>query len=83
MTRSTQMPIYYQSISSLSQQLEKGEISSVELTQTFLDRIKKHEGLGAYLTVNPETSLKQAEKADAKIAELRKTGSKTGLTGIP
>jgi aspartyl-tRNA(Asn)/glutamyl-tRNA(Gln) amidotransferase subunit A len=56
------------------------EISSVELTQLYLDRIARHNPqLNAYLTVDPASSLAQASAADARLAR----GEGGPLTGIP
>jgi aspartyl-tRNA(Asn)/glutamyl-tRNA(Gln) amidotransferase subunit A len=60
--------------------LRAKKISSVELTQSYLDRIAKHNPtLNAYITLNPEFSLAQARTADARLAD----GSADALTGIP
>jgi len=68
---------------SLAQQgaaLRAREISSVELTQLYLDRIgQQNAGLNAYITVNAELSLAQAREADARLA----AGDAAPLTGIP
>ena len=63
----------------LSAALHKKEISSVELTQAFLDRISKYKALNAFITLDPEKSLAQASTADARLAK----GDATALTGIP
>ena len=45
--------------------LERGEVSSVELTQAALDRIVAYDNeIKAYLTVAPESALEQAAEAD-------------------
>jgi aspartyl-tRNA(Asn)/glutamyl-tRNA(Gln) amidotransferase subunit A len=68
------------SIKQLSAQLAGKKISSVELTQLYLDRIAQlNPRLNAYITVNPEMSLAQARAADARIA----AGKADALTGIP
>ncbi|MDP2155280.1 MAG: amidase, partial [Sulfuricella sp.] len=56
------------------------KISSVELTQAFLDRIRElNPKLNAFITIDENKSLAQAKAADALIAS-----SKAGpLTGIP
>jgi aspartyl-tRNA(Asn)/glutamyl-tRNA(Gln) amidotransferase subunit A len=60
--------------------LRAKKISSVELTQLYLDRIAQlNPALNAYITVNPETSLAQARAADERLA----TGNAEALTGIP
>ena len=68
------------SLKELSQMLAKKEVSSVEVTQTFLDRIKQHNPqLNAYITVDENKTLAQAKAADAMIA----AGNASALTGIP
>ncbi len=68
------------SLKQLSAQLAGKKISSVELTQFYLDRIAAlNPQLNAYITVNPEISLAQARAADARIA----AGKADALTGIP
>jgi len=69
-----------QSLKNLSQLLASKAMSSVEMTQTFLDRIHQYNpSINAYITVDEEKSLAQAEAADASIA----AGTATVLTGIP
>lgn len=62
-------------------QLNKGEISSVELTQLCLDQISAHDDqLGAFLHVDQEFALEQAKSVDLK----RASGENVGpLAGIP
>ncbi len=60
--------------------LAKKEISSVELTQTFLDRIAKYNpNINAYIALDSDKTLIQASAADARIAN----GTNEPLTGIP
>ncbi len=67
-------------ISKMRQMLDKKQISSVELTKEYLDKINAHnDDLGAYITVCPEEALAQAKLADEKIAK----GEISPLTGIP
>ena len=69
-----------QSLKSLSQMLAKKEVSSVEMTQTFLARIKQYNpAINAYITVDEDKSIQQAKAADAMIA----AGTAQPLTGIP
>ena len=68
------------SLKQLSQALTAKQISSVELTQLFLDRIDRlNPSLNAFVTVNAEKSLNSAKAADARIA----AGTAGLLTGIP
>ncbi len=68
--------------------LQSGEISSRELVSACLERISALEGtIHAFLHLDAEGALKQADAADAKLAGLRKTGlpvsESAGLLGIP
>ncbi len=68
------------SIKQMSEKLQNREISSVELTQHYLDRIEKLDPeLNAYVTVTPELALEMAKQADELIA----AGKAGPLTGIP
>ncbi|MDA1107877.1 MAG: Asp-tRNA(Asn)/Glu-tRNA(Gln) amidotransferase subunit GatA [Proteobacteria bacterium] len=72
--------MHTKTIAELSHALHKREISSVELTRTFIERIKRHNGaLNAYVTVTEEQALAQARAADARL----KKGEGGPLTGIP
>jgi aspartyl-tRNA(Asn)/glutamyl-tRNA(Gln) amidotransferase subunit A len=68
------------SLSELSRALAAKSISSVELTQLFLERIAQHNSsLNAFITVHSGKSLAQARAADERIAQ----GEGGPLTGIP
>jgi aspartyl-tRNA(Asn)/glutamyl-tRNA(Gln) amidotransferase subunit A len=68
------------SLKQLGEMLQTKQISSVELTQTYLDRIAQlNPEMNAFITVDPDKSLAQAKQADGMIA----TGKTTALTGIP
>ena len=54
----------------LAQGLRSKEFSSVELTQTFLDRIQKHQHLNAYITVTEAVALHNAQAADTRLANV-------------
>jgi aspartyl-tRNA(Asn)/glutamyl-tRNA(Gln) amidotransferase subunit A len=69
----------HKTIAQLSGELKDKKISSVELTQDFLKRIKQHADLNCFITVTEEQALQQAKAAD----ELRAQGKATPLTGIP
>ncbi|HSR02812.1 MAG TPA: Asp-tRNA(Asn)/Glu-tRNA(Gln) amidotransferase subunit GatA [Methylophilaceae bacterium] len=69
-----------QGLKSLSQMLVNKEVSSVELTQTFLERIKRYNPeINAYISIDEDKSIQQAKAADAMIA----AGKAQTLTGIP
>ncbi|MDR0974229.1 MAG: Asp-tRNA(Asn)/Glu-tRNA(Gln) amidotransferase subunit GatA, partial [Ruminococcus sp.] len=60
--------------------LDKKEISAPELTQVYLDNIKKADGkLESYVTVCNDAALAQAAAAQEKI----NAGEVSPLTGIP
>lgn len=60
--------------------LRKKEISSVELTRAVLARIEAVDGrVGAYLTVDADGAMAQAQAADRRL----EGGEATALTGIP
>ncbi len=68
------------SLKQLAQSLATKQISSVELTQLYLDRIDRHNpAINAYITVDAERTLAQARAADTRIA----AGKAGALTGIP
>ena len=68
------------SLKTLAQMLANKEISSVELTQTFLNRIDAYNPeINAYIALDHEKTLAQAKAADVRIA----AGNATPLTGIP
>jgi len=72
------------SLKQLSQALAAKRISSVELTQLFLDRIARlNPTLNAFVTVDPEKSLNSARAADARIASASGVKPAGQLTGIP
>ena len=71
------------SVLELSQMLRNKQISSVELTQHFLNRIEKfNPQINAFITTNPQQSLLNAKLADEKISKAEQT-SLSLLTGIP
>ena len=72
--------MHNKTIAELSAALQQGEVSSVELTQHFIDRIEKLDtDINAFITVTPEMALESAKAADARI----KAGNAGPLTGVP
>ena len=67
-------------VSELARALSTGSVSSVELTQAFIDRITSIDTQqNSYITVDEETALRQARQAD----DARSRGTDTLLLGIP
>ncbi len=72
--------IHNLTIKQMSEKLHSGELTSVQLTQYYLDRIDRYDSeLNAYVTVTPELAIQMAKEADKKIA----AGQGERLTGIP
>lgn len=67
--------------STLVEMLRNRETSSKEITESVLKRIdEKEEVINAFITISPDSALKQAEIADQKI---QKNEAISSLTGIP
>ena len=67
-------------IGELRERFDRGELSSVEVTRAFIERIREvDERIRAYLTVTEEEALEMASRAD----EMMKEGKVFPLTGIP
>lgn len=72
--------MHHKSIAELSTLLSNKEISSVELTQHYLERIKKFDSqLNSFITVTEDAALAAAKAAD----EQRAKGKAGPLTGMP
>lgn len=76
-----QEKLAFYSVKALAALLRQGDITSVELTTFFLDRLKKHDPeLQCVITLTEDLALQQARKADAELA----MGIDRGLLhGIP
>ena len=73
-------PLWQISVSEAAALLARREISSVALTDAYLERIAAVDGrLAAYITVTADLARQQAVAADRRIA----AGSAAPLTGIP
>lgn len=67
-------------IAELREALDTKKVSAREVTEYYLDRIKKYDSeLECYITVTEEKALKQADDAQKRIDE----GNSGALTGIP
>ncbi len=74
------MKLHEMTILQASNLLRKKEISSVEVTRAVLARIEAvDDRVGAYLTVDADGAMAQAEAADRRLAQ----GGAVALTGIP
>jgi aspartyl-tRNA(Asn)/glutamyl-tRNA(Gln) amidotransferase subunit A len=72
---------YQFTIHQLHSMLLNKEISAVELTESYLQRVEKHDShIGAYLNITPERALRQAQEADNLIGRGEQISV---LTGIP
>jgi len=72
--------MHNKSVAELSRELESGKVSSVELTQQFLDRLKREDGkYNSFITISEDQALAEAKLAD----EMRATGKATPWTGVP
>lgn len=74
------MELYEQSLHGLHQLLKAQQVSSVEVTEAMLARVKTTDpAINAFITVNSEQALLCAAEADKRIA----SGNCAPLTGIP
>ena len=71
--------MFEKTVTELSAALRAKKVSSVELTQAFLDRISRYRELNAFISLDPARSLDQAKAADNRLA----SGQAGPLTGIP
>ena len=81
LTESSDHPLAYKTITELGHMLRTRQVSSVELTQMYLDRIGRFDDeLRSYVTVTAEFALEQAARADEALARGEAVGP---LAGIP
>ena len=71
--------MHEKSLTELRAALAAKDCSAVELAQLYLGRIEAHQGLNAFIDVNPALTLAQAKAADARLA----AGDAGPLTGLP
>jgi Asp-tRNA(Asn)/Glu-tRNA(Gln) amidotransferase A subunit family amidase len=68
-------------VTALAELVRTGQVTSVELTKLYLERLRKHDPvLHCVVTLTDELALKQAERADREIAAGRYRGP---LHGVP
>ncbi len=74
------MSLLQSTATELLEQLAAKKISSVELAQTFLDQIAKHDDqVKAFIRVDPAAAIASAKAVDAKRAKGEKLGKLAGL----
>lgn len=72
--------MHTKTLADLSSALHNKDISSVELTKHYLERIKQHDPkLNSFISVCEEQALAEAKAADRQLSH----GDATALTGIP
>lgn len=72
--------MHHKTIAELARDLDAKKVSSVELAQHFIARIKKYdEKLNSFITLTEEEALRDAKAADEKRAQ----GQHHPLLGIP
>ena len=72
-------PLHDLTVTQLASQLAARKVSSRELATHFLARAKAHESLSAFVAVDEEVSLRQADLADQRLAK----GTAGALEGVP
>ena len=73
------LPLHQLGVANLAAKLAAREVSSVEVTRHLLARAQAHQNLGAFLALNEEAALAQAQAADARLSQ----GDRTPLLGVP
>lgn len=69
----------YKNITEIQSDLRNGQISCVQLVQSYLGNIKSHNDLNAFLEVWNEEALDKAEELDKKIANGESVGALFGV----
>ena len=75
--------LHRRSVAELARALASREVSAVELAGHFLQRIQTHQALGAFVAIDPDTTLAQARAADARLAAASADAPAPALTGVP
>ncbi len=71
--------MHTKTLAQIAQGLRAGDYSSQELTESYLARIKQHQGLNSFITVTEHQAIAAAKQADAMLA----AGDAPFLTGVP
>jgi aspartyl-tRNA(Asn)/glutamyl-tRNA(Gln) amidotransferase subunit A len=79
MSNNTSAALHDLTVSALARQLQQRQVSAVEVAQHFLDRAQAHQALGAYVAIDAQATLAQAQAADARLA----AGTAGPLEGVP
>jgi aspartyl-tRNA(Asn)/glutamyl-tRNA(Gln) amidotransferase subunit A len=75
-------PLHEQSLSELSTLLHQGDITSTQLTETYISRVEKYDsGINSVVCKTYDYALKKAAEADKKLA--KDASEAPALTGIP
>ena len=72
--------LHFEDALTIGRKLQQKELTSVELTQSMLQRIEAHHHLRAFVTVTEDHALQQAKKADA---EIQSGQIRSSLHGVP
>ena len=75
----SQPDLHQRTVAGLATGLRQKEFSAEEAARHFLARMRQHEALGAFLSVDEEATLAQARAADALLAR----GQAPALAGVP
>ena len=75
----SQPDLHLRTVAGLAAGLRQKEFSAEEAARHFLARMRQHEALGAFLSVDEEATLAQAHAADALLAR----GQAPALAGVP
>ncbi len=73
------LPLHAMTVTQLVAQIRTKKVSATEVAQHFLERSGQYADLGCYLHQSPETTLAQAQRADARLAR----GDSHPLLGVP
>jgi aspartyl-tRNA(Asn)/glutamyl-tRNA(Gln) amidotransferase subunit A len=72
--------LHTRTVTELVADLRRRAVSSIELTQAYLARIERHQGVcNAFITIAADAALAEAARADARLA----AGDAGPLTGVP